>query len=149
MQTGCAYKGFSTVKTTSGLLSTIENKTPAKMGTLLFNLDYVNKISKGNVAIKLDFLHILIADIEYSIAEINEELDAGNNIQASESIHRLATSFFLLGISSFRKQMKTIEDLARTASDPDLLKNLIIKMEAISKIVIKEIRESAQNMTRR
>ena len=119
------------------------------MGTLLFNLDYVNKISKGNVAIKLDFLHILIADIEYSIAEINEELDAGNNIQASESIHRLATSFFLLGISSFRKQMKTIEDLARTASDPDLLKNLIIKMEAISKIVIKEIRESAENMTRR
>lgn len=119
------------------------------MGTLLFNLDYVNKISNGNVAIKLDFLNILIADIEYSIAEINEELDAGNNIEASESVHRLATSFFLLGISSFSNQIKTIEDLARTESDPDLLKIMIIRLEAVSKTVITEIRESVENMTKR
>ena len=119
------------------------------MGTLLFNLDYVNKISNGNAAIKLDFLNILIADIEYSIAEINEELDAGNNTVASESVHRLATSFFLLGISSFRNEMKTIEDLARKDSNPELLNSLIIRMEAISKTVITEIRESAENLMRR
>ena len=81
------------------------------MKPLLYNLEYVNKISRGNLAITLDFLNTLTTDIEFSIAEINEALDAGNNIEAAESVHRLATSFFLLGISSFGDEMKTIEGL--------------------------------------
>ncbi|MEN9684507.1 MAG: hypothetical protein RLZZ28_293 [Bacteroidota bacterium] len=117
------------------------NTAPENHGGLLFDLSYLNEISRGDTAFMQKMVDLFIEQIPASIAEINDAYKNADLVKVKALAHRTKSSIDTLCISSLQSVIKEIEMMAMQHQSGEKMDLLIQEMNNIYPKVIEQLKK--------
>jgi CheY-like chemotaxis protein/HPt (histidine-containing phosphotransfer) domain-containing protein len=107
----------------------------------LYNLDYIVQFSRGNPDFVRKMIRLFIEQIPAAVDEIKTAYKESNLETVSRTAHRIKPNIDNFGIEDLKKDIRTIESLAKEGIASDELEILIGRLENVIRKVVSELEQ--------
>lgn len=107
----------------------------------LYNLDnLISMIGSDSESIK-EFVDLFLDTSVQTMNELNSSYEAENISQVGAMAHKLKSSIDLMGISSLKTDIRSIEKIGKELKNVNMLKELISNLNQVLQLVHKQMKE--------
>lgn len=106
----------------------------------LINLDYLNEISEGDQDFIREMISLFIVNTPISLEEIRHSFEKNDFVKLKSEIHKLKSSFNLLGIEQVSQCIISIEKELERGGNNEKLKKQLNEFDELSHESLDEVR---------